>query len=384
MAPYEAAIHDRNPELTQLFNTTAPGFSGGYVGAYADSEASSWYATRWLKTLAAGAWKVPDSPTFGADRGRARGTDISLARADPSFANALSLLSGRPAARKGLIGTSADPRGVWLLTDLVTAKALSLTTVQIQNSKGDFIAPTSESLLAALPTMKQDDAGVLIADPGATAGAGAVQPYPMTMVEYALAPAEPLVDASCVARTDSQALLKGWLGHLVGDGQAALPAGFVALPPDLQAAAKAAVDKVGAAPVTGDCAGKVVTPAPTSPDGSSAAPLGATGLTPDGMSTGADGSDLSSGATGGFSSSPSPSVSAGSVTAPADVTAVSAALAAAKPANQIGIPGFGGRGVVSWVLTAAALLGIVVVTSFAGLASSGKLPELRRRWRAKG
>ena len=50
--------------------------------------------------------------------------------------------------------------------------------------------------------------------------------YPLTMVEYAMAPAEPLVDATCAPRAESQQVLSSWLTFLTGPGQAALGPGL--------------------------------------------------------------------------------------------------------------------------------------------------------------
>jgi len=265
MNPYLAAIRERNPEFVGGFFSSGGGFAGNPVGAYAGPEATSWYATRWLKTLAPDAWRVPENATFGDEQGLPRGIDTSLALAKPSFAKALSLLTGRPVMRKGVLGVPFEGTGVFALTDLATAKAIALTPVQLANARGDFVAPTPESLLAAVAVMKPDDQGILISDPSATADPAKVQPYPLTMVEYALAPAEALVDEKCGPRTDSQALLKGWLAHLVGDGQASLPPGFVPLPPDLRTAAGAAIDKVGATPTTKTCPDTEGPATPTDP-----------------------------------------------------------------------------------------------------------------------
>jgi hypothetical protein len=76
-----------------------------------------------------------------------------------------------------------------------------------------------------------------------------VQPYPLTFVEYALAPATPLVDATCTPRAGSQALLTTWLSYITGPGQKILPKGFEPLPPALATEAATPVAEVGTAPV---------------------------------------------------------------------------------------------------------------------------------------
>ncbi len=371
-----AAILAANPQLEGVFS-----LSGSFnVAAYAGVDATTWYTTRWLKTLAAAAWKVPVNATyFGTNGGRPRGIHNSFATAEPTFNNALDLQSGRPQFRRGVIGGSQ----AWAVTDLGTANALAFSPVQIQNARGDLVAPTPETLTAAVATMKLDDKGILVGDPTATAAPGAVQPYPLTMVEYAIVPAEPLVDeASCTARAGSQTVLKGWLDYVLGEGQAALPAGMVALPASLKASAQTALAKMGAAPVTGVCEGKVVRPASGSPLAPSPGDVATPGASPTGGRDGGNGA-LSGGAApgepGGALAGISPpsgyTTPAGAVAAPG---APEAALVA-KSADSVSIPGFGGAGLASWVLTVAALLGIVILSSLAALGSSGKLGELRRR-----
>ncbi len=254
---YADAIAARNPEIQQhggssgLFDSSATMF----VGAAAEAEAFSWYGTRYFKQLAPNAWKVPDLPSFVGDRGKPRGIDAELASAQPTFEGAIALLSGRPALRKGLIGPGPSSEGgIWVLTDLETARALSLTPVQMEDAAGNFVAPRADELRASVPAMRADDQGVLVSDPRNTATVGGVRPYPMTFVEYALVPAEPLRNDDCSPRTASQKLLTDWLSYITGEGQAHLPEGMVALPDDLRASAAAQLKKVGASPVTGSCA----------------------------------------------------------------------------------------------------------------------------------
>src|SRR5205823_6084738 len=152
--------------------------------------------------------------------------------------------------------SSNNSGGVWFLTDLATAQSLGLTTVELQNASGDFVEPTPETMAAAVPTMKADAAGMLIPDPragAASAAPGLAAPYPLTFVEYGLAPAAPLADATNACRTDSQALLRGWLTYITTTGQTVLPAGYQPLPADLRAQAAVAIAKVGATPASTPC-----------------------------------------------------------------------------------------------------------------------------------
>ena len=257
--PYGAAILARNPELKgALF------ISGQFRPmAPAKSEAASWFVTNYLTKLAQSAWVSRTQPPLP------RGAAANLALADPKFPD-LDTYSGRALLAKPVNNLSFPNNDgpLWVLTDLATAKALGLTPVSIENAAGAFVAPTAASLEAAVATMKPDENGLLVSDPAATApsapaaAAAVADPYPLTFVEYALAPAEPLVDeATCSVRSSSQALLERWLAYVTGDGQQALPAGFVPLTPALATEAKESIAKVGrATPVTGPCGGHVVLP----------------------------------------------------------------------------------------------------------------------------
>ncbi len=246
--PYRLSIIARNPTLDGHVFQTAPVISP--MGP-SEAESSTWFLTDYFTTRSPADWTDPVS-------GRARGASAALADADPPFPN-LTPFTGRPTLARVTdlaAQTLSDDGPIWVLTDLATAKALDLTPVSLENAKGDFVAPTAESMAAAVTTMEPDANGVLLPDPNATAAATAaaadasaaatVEPYPLTYVVYALAPAEPMVDSACVVEADSQALLTSWLTYLVGDGQKNLPAGFQPLTADLHTAALSSIAKVGA------------------------------------------------------------------------------------------------------------------------------------------
>jgi len=204
-------------------------------------------------------WKVPHG-------GAARGTDASWAIAQPEF-SLIDLYSGRSILAKttDAAAASLSSQGpIWALTDLATAGRLGLTPASIENANGDFVRPTPESMLAAVKAMTKNEDGVLIPNVGATAPAGEVQPYPLTFVIYAMAPAEPLREDDCSARADSQKVLKDWLSYVTGRGQDHLADGFLKAPAALNTQAKDALVDVGNSPVTGDCAPVVSSTAATS------------------------------------------------------------------------------------------------------------------------
>jgi hypothetical protein len=201
--------------------------------------------------------------------------------------------------------------------------------------------------------MEPDASGILRLDPTVTAPAGQTQPYPLTYVEYAMVPAEPLVDATCTTRPDSQALLTSWLDYLVGpDGQAQLSPGMVALTPDLQAEARAAIARVGASPLT-SC-----TPPPPADTPTTTAPSGfPSGSGSFGGSSGYDATNA------GYSSSSSSATDGNEQAAAAD---------AALASSDIDIPGWGGIGAPSALAAVVALIGVALLLGATARASSGR------------
>jgi len=365
----------RNPELAAssvYFDFTAP-FP---LAAYADADASTWYITRWLQQVAPDAWKVPDNNLFDEkDRGKPRGVDVSFALASPSYIQSITLLTGRSALRKGLSGNGpTSDGGVWVVTDLVTAKALGMTPVKIQNTNGAFVEPTPETLAAAVPKMVADDHGILVPDPKAVAPQDQVQPYPLTFVEYALSPAEALMDGDCAPRAGSQALLTGWLNYVTGPGQERLPAGMVPLTADLRAQAVADIPKVGAAKVTGTCAETASAAATTT----STTPAVTTTVAP--AASGGDGTASAQGGTGSQAGSGAGTGGAAASVGPAASTPpVSSAAVNSKPAGDVEVPPFGGRRATAFGGTVVALLGLMALSSMSGFRSAPA--RLASRWR---
>jgi hypothetical protein len=261
-----------NPEFraTGLYVNTSP----IKVGASAVSDAQTYFFTNFLKSNRESIWRVPDSNSFNAERNLPRDVTTSFPVASPSFGGVLDLYTGSSSVKRAVRLLSTDAYGgVWVMTDLATANSLGLSVVSIENSNGVFVAPTQESMAAAVSTMTSTEDGRLMPDPLATVAADATQPYPLTYVEYAIAPTEKLIDDECKARTGSQDLMSTWLNFAVGDGQEALPTGYGTLTEELRTAASAAIAKVGSE--YPDCLEPP--PAPTDPGSltpSGAAPRG--------------------------------------------------------------------------------------------------------------
>lgn len=248
--PWLKAIFDRNPILGNVINAPAPITRAPLVPA--EAESVSWLLTRDLQANVPDDWRVP----FDGPR---RGVTSSFALASPSF-DAIDAYTGRPVL--GRLTYAADTNlasqgPIWAVTDLVTATNLGMTPVSFETSGGGFVPPNAGSMTAALGTMQRDAQGVLLPDPSARAAASVVEPYPLTFVEYAMVPAEPLLNEDCSKRTDAQSILTTWLRYLIGDGQSNLPAGLLPLTAELKAEAETQLARVGASPVTGACAGQV-------------------------------------------------------------------------------------------------------------------------------
>jgi hypothetical protein len=168
--------------------------------------------------------------------------------------------------------------------------------------------------------------------------------YPLTYVEYALVPAQPLVDATCAPRTASQAELTTWLHYLTGAGQKVLPDGLAPLTPALAAQASTAIAQVGATPNT------CTPPAGVGGDGG-----GASGSDSGALADGLSGIDGSSDGTGSGSSSSAAAGAAGQTR---------------TIAAKVAIPGFGGDQAASLIETLLALAAIAALVTMAARFSS--------------
>lgn len=362
----QRAIEARHPEFVSGMFDESASFR---VGAAAETSTAAWLATRFLATMKPAAFSVPDIPRFEPNSGRRRPVSSSFSLADPTYQDSVTLFSGRPPLRRALtVLNRQSSGGVWVLTDLATARALNLTVVQIENAAGEAVTPTRPSMLAALGHMAEDEHGVLVPEPAMVGGPDELDPYPMTFVEYALVPTQPLLtqEPSCVTlRPASQALLGGWLEFLAGAGQANLPAGMEPLPDELLAVAATRRGEVGTAPVTGVCA---PTEPPLTP------PPGTPGAVPGSALPGSGGPGLpgSGGAGGGAS------LASG---APVDAAAAAAAAGEAATANEVdeepeavvAVPAFGGRSASGATVLLLALFAIMVLMSTATVATAGNL-----------
>jgi len=335
-----------NPEIPAslyLFNSnvSAP-------VALTGAQSTTFFATMQFDTLAGDQWTNID----GSDRG----VESDFNHADPVHdASFLSLKTGRPDLARLAYSQRYSQGTFYVLTDLATANALGLTVVSMPNAAGEWITPTPETLAAAVPQMVAQEDGTLLPNPQATAG------YPLTFVEYAMAPAEPLVDANCTARTGSEDLLHGWLDYVTTDGQDQLTGGdgLVPLTPQLRDAAATAREAVGATP--NECATPPppTNPPPTTPPGNGVIPSNSLG----------PGGEFGSGP---FTGSGSSGANGGSATPTQEATAETAAEALeAAQDDGVDLPGLSGIRAINQLMPPAALLAVAGLTTAVALATAG-------------
>lgn len=352
----------RNPQLAAAVTGL-----GGPAMAPSGSDATTLLATRWFDTRAGSSWVSPAVPLDDIPGLTPRQAEDELSAASPSFPVAISSqYSSRATLKRSVASASLANAGsfpiTWVLTDLATAEQLDIPVAALQNSRGEFVTPTAASIAAAVPTMERQADGTVLPGTGPDA-AGA---YPLAFVEHAVVPTEPLLTDDCTARTDSQAVLAGWLDYVTGAGQAQL-VGLLPLDDDLSAIATASKEKVGKATSTKTCG--PVDPPPTPPTTPPAVPE----AVPD-LPGGGDFGGLPGGADlGGSSGLPSSGLGAGGGLGGAAPTAAAPTERAADPdeAEEAADEAAAGGPELPELLGIRALGGSAGVTALLGLALMG-------------
>ena len=147
----------------------------------------------------------------------------------PSTAHAANGGSGVAQAIKSTSGAIG-------YVDDSTAKASGLSAASIKNSAGDFVAPSTAGATAAASqvTPAANLTFSTVDEPGATS-------YPITYQSWDLVYAQQ-------ATANDAALLKSYIGYLLGPGQQLLtPLGLAPLPPAIDSAAVAQLSKITSA-----------------------------------------------------------------------------------------------------------------------------------------
>jgi hypothetical protein len=179
-----------------------------------------------------------------------------------------------------------------------------------------YVAPTKSTMQAAVSDMAPQADGTLVPDPRGGPVNGS-QPYPLTYVEYAIVPTQPLMTATCAPRSQSQQDLTAWLNYITGvgqtNGQTNLPAGMAPLTSALQAQAQAAIAKVGqAAPACGVTTVSTTRTTSATSSGSGSGSAGTAGGSGTGSTPTAQGANSGSGSTASSSGTGTNGQSSGS------------------------------------------------------------------------
>jgi phosphate transport system substrate-binding protein len=189
---------------------------------------------------------LPSTPVTIAHRSDSSGTTANFTQfLTEAGGSAWTLGAGSvvnwPGASRGGNGNSGVAQiikstpGAVGYVDYADAKASSLVFGYIKNKDGQYVAPSVDAASAAAShaTVKPDLTFSAIWAPGADS-------YPITAQSWVLV-------YQTQSSTNNTAMLKAYIGYLVGDGQKLLPdLGYAPLPSNIDQQAQAAVSKIGA------------------------------------------------------------------------------------------------------------------------------------------
>ena len=234
----------------------------------------------------------------------------SVSRGDPLARNSWDALAVPPQYKK-TPPLAPGTRSLIAFADSATASRYSLVGARLRNAAGQFVAPTTASILAGYQAMSATGVrGVKVGNPQATGAAA----YPLVSLTYAVTAPN---GVTAQQARDYAALIRyaAGPGQLPGPGVGQLPDGYVPLPAAERAQATAAARVVAAGPQP------TPTPTPTTtsptPTDSSSTDSGSTdsgssdtGSTDSGStdSTSTDSGSTDTGASGNPASTPAPSV----------------------------------------------------------------------------
>jgi hypothetical protein len=348
-----APVRARNVELDALGSFCCT-FFDKVTQVPSDVDSRSLFTTTFFDALAPESWRefIPLGGAF-------RGVVPNFSDASPPFtANTVNGYSSRALLGKAVFSIEGKElagrfNAMWTLTDYASAVALGMTPVAIQFEEGgEFVLPTPETIAAGAAGLVRQPDGTLSPDPGSLPPGA----YPLSMVEYALAPADPLPAEKCTTGP----LLASWLRYVTSDTGQGLVAGqhMVPLTEGLRSDAEEAVARIAAVHAAGCPAAP---PGGGVPPGTTSTAPGPAAATP----TGSTGSGSSSSRSG------SGSAGAGSAVVTPDADSQAQAEAIAESAG-IEMPPFLGVKALNDVAPPAALLLVVILTSGAALVTSGR------------
>jgi hypothetical protein len=353
-----------NPQLSSGYQSSCANClivgagSGAGVAVTSGTDATTYLATSFLNALVPN--QLASAPNPGAAFPSERLGIVS------NFGTPPPAYDGQTYTGRSILAHYTTPlsgSAWWAVTDAATAAAtwggledFALQTPDSLAAAADqatYVAPTTSSMQAAVANMTAQTDGTLLPNPDGAAVNG-VEPYPLTYVEYAIAPAQPLLNSDCTANASTQTALKQWLTFLVDEDQGDLPAGMAPMPSTLVAQANADIAKVGAA--APNCTPTAVAAgsnsSTTSGGAGSSSPSSSSSSGSSGASSSALGSsDVSSDATGAADGSTS-SQTGGSKTA-------GTSPATSSRAAALSLAAFGTVPANSWALP---LLAVLVLT----------------------
>jgi hypothetical protein len=368
------ALLSLNPSLPGAYQASCSGCvivgAGPGVGTAATSgtDATTYLTTRFLNTLVPG--QLLSAPNVGAGfPAEQLGTITNFGTPPPQYN--VQTYTGR-----GILAHYMTPlsgSAWWAVTDAASAAAtwgglddLALQTpdsITAAPGQATYVAPTGPqgqaAMQAAVSNMTAQPDGTLLPNPGGGAVNG-VEPYPLTYVEYAFAPAQQLVNADCSANTAARTTLHQWLTYLVGAGQNALPVGMAPLTSSLVTQAQAAIARVGASAST------------CTPSSSSAGSTPASG----GGSSAVSGLGSGTGSANAFASSSfSPTGSTGASTTSGSTAGSGSGSTSAKASTRPGpvsLAAFESVSPAGWALPLLAVLVLVLLLPGLLLLASGR------------
>jgi phosphate transport system substrate-binding protein len=200
-----------NPAITALNSGVSLPSTPITIAVRSDSSGTTQNFSLYLEKAAASAWTLGSSSTI-----KWPGT----ARAGNGNGGVAQIIKSTP----GAIG----------YVDYADAKASSLTFASIKNSSGNYVAPSPQSASAA-------GTGITV-EPNLTFHAvNSSEPsaYPITYQSWVLV-------YETQPSTNDAAMLKAYIGYLIGPGQSLLTnLGYAPLPSSLQQMAQAQLSKIG-------------------------------------------------------------------------------------------------------------------------------------------
>lgn len=366
----QGSLKARNPQLAEQDN-----LSFAMPNGLAGPQATTQHMTRLLTARMGDAWSYPNlASKYETHAGQPLGPFADYNDVFNSL-GMINLLTGKPQLvgdiyKKLAEKPQANSLVHFYLTDLATARQLGIAPVALQDASGEYVLPTPESLADAVPSMVEAADGTLALDP-AQGGDG----YPLTFVEYAVTPAEEIVDEACAPDEAARTAIRDWVGYVAGEGQRfSSAAGLVALPQDLRTDAEATVARIGAADITvGPCA-----PTTPPPEEETPPPAGPGEIPPGGIPTGGIPTGGIPTADGGGVDAPSstPDAATGAGEDPTDGRADEADSASIEDAQAVAastkIPRLRGPLGAGVLVSTVTLIGLVALTSATGWLSGGR------------